>query len=87
MVEPREFSHVGQILEVRAAQTTSGWSVRVFEDGQPVTRIFYTVNYETQMRAEYQGDDLVEALMRLAQEDIEADRVRLVDAGDSRSET
>lgn len=79
-VEPREFSHRGRTLEVRATQSTEGWSVRVFEDGRPVTQVFYTVCYETDMNAAMQGDDLVDALMRLAQEDIEAERVRLLEA-------
>ena len=80
-VEPREFFHGGRALEVRATPTSEGWSVRVYDGQRPVTGVVYTVTYDTQIAAASQGtsEDLVDALMRVAQEDIEFDRVRLVD--------
>ena len=80
-VEPRMFCHSGRNLEVRATQTATGWEVRVFEGDQRVTRVFYTVSYETQIDADIQGADLLDALMCLAQEDIEVNRVPLVSLG------
>ena len=78
-IEPIRFSHRGRDLEVRAMRTPNGWKARVFEGTTKVTRVFYTVSYDTDLDAEFQGIDIVGELMQIAQSDVESDLVQLLD--------
>lgn len=75
--KPFEFD--GRLLTVGAITTRDGYSVRVYEDGRPVTRIFYTVAFETAIDMQTTGftDDAVGNLMDLAKNDVVSGDVKL----------
>jgi len=75
----RIFSHKGRQLEIRAVPFADEWKVRVFENGKQVTPVAYSVAHEARIDANWQlKTDLIEALMRLAQDDIERGTVPLM---------
>lgn len=78
-MESREFSYKDRQLQVRATPAGNAWTIRVFENGEPVTAIVYTVSHETAIDASMRSTPLhlVHQLMDLAKTDIEDGIVRL----------
>lgn len=79
-ITTKAFTFAGRSLVVKAAPVGDGWTVRVFEDDEPVHPLVYGVTYETITDAAAMSipGDLVEQLMQLAQDDVEQGRVRLI---------
>ncbi len=81
----KRFSHKGKAYEVSVIPGCDGFSVRAFDQsGHGVGRIF-SVTYETAGDfGRVAGDPAVAALMQLAQEDIQQERLKELKKADAR---
>jgi hypothetical protein len=80
MIKSADFSHQNRKLEVRAVVEDNEVKVRVFEDGEPATRVIYSITIETDFDAKVTGFplNLVDELMRVAEDDVKEGRVPLI---------
>lgn len=77
-MKTKKFEFEGYEFEVRALPFPDGWKVKVFCDNKLVSPVIYSVEYDTQMDMKMTtGYDAIDALMALAQTDIENKIVKI----------
>ena len=75
MTRTEKFTHNGREFEIRAAAFDHGWKVQSFLNGKPISPA-YTASYEVSADFSTEGwGNVVDALIALAKEDIEIDRL------------